>query len=476
CVNTNNTASCNDSNACTTSDTCSGGACVGGSPPNCDDSNLCTNDSCNPGSGCVNTNNTASCNDSDACTTSDTCSGGACVGGSPLNCDDSNVCTNDSCNPGTGCVNTNNTASCEDGLFCNGAETCDGAGACVAGPAETCADADICTDDSCNVGTDQCANIFDEGNDPTCVIPVCGNNAVESGEQCDDNNTVNGDCCSSTCQFEGSGSSCADGMFCNGAETCDGAGTCDAGTSIDCDDADLCTDDSCNEASDQCNNIFDVTNDPICLEREVTIEGILAFFDDACDQGTLVGRGPGKSADGRKNALRKMLETAETLINNESPNDACHQLLSALHRTDGGRDPKKDFVEGEAAPTLADMIFDLWLSMDCNEKKLSLSLGVTKRIKLEKVKPVDVSVKVKNSADIACSMDVNVVGVQNWTEVYNETRLFDDPMGNANMKMDFPSYTPVVPGDILWSATTGDGDGDDQEETALTEVMNGNGT
>ena len=32
--------------------------------------------------------------------------------------------------------------------------------------------------------------------------PICGNNIVESGEQCDDGNTNNGDGCSSTCQIE----------------------------------------------------------------------------------------------------------------------------------------------------------------------------------------------------------------------------------------------------------------------------------
>ena len=34
------------------------------------------------------------------------------------------------------------------------------------------------------------------------VDPVCGNRAVEAGEQCDDGNLVNGDGCSSTCQLE----------------------------------------------------------------------------------------------------------------------------------------------------------------------------------------------------------------------------------------------------------------------------------
>ncbi|MDP2670118.1 MAG: DUF4215 domain-containing protein [bacterium] len=31
---------------------------------------------------------------------------------------------------------------------------------------------------------------------------TCGNNRLDRGEQCDDNNTWNGDGCSSSCQFE----------------------------------------------------------------------------------------------------------------------------------------------------------------------------------------------------------------------------------------------------------------------------------
>ena len=152
CVYTNNTASCSDGNACTTSDTCSGGACVGGAALNCNDSNVCTNDSCNTSSGCVHTNNSASCSDGNACTTSDTCSGGACVGGAALNCNDSNVCTNDSCNTSSGCVHTNNTASCSDGNACTTSDICSG-GACVGGAALNCNDSNVCTNDSCNTSS-----------------------------------------------------------------------------------------------------------------------------------------------------------------------------------------------------------------------------------------------------------------------------------------------------------------------------------
>jgi cysteine-rich repeat protein len=36
----------------------------------------------------------------------------------------------------------------------------------------------------------------------------CGDSTVDAGEQCDDGNTNNGDCCSSTCQFEAAGTVC----------------------------------------------------------------------------------------------------------------------------------------------------------------------------------------------------------------------------------------------------------------------------
>ena len=130
-------ATCNDGNACTTADTCAGGVCVGGPGLNCNDANVCTDDACNPAFGCVNTANTASCTDGNACTTTDSCAGGTCVGGPPPNCNDANVCTDDSCDPATGCVHTPNTAPCDDANACTTADTCAG-GVCVGGPPPFC--------------------------------------------------------------------------------------------------------------------------------------------------------------------------------------------------------------------------------------------------------------------------------------------------------------------------------------------------
>ena len=53
----------------------------------------------------------------------------------------------------------------------------------------------------------------------------CGDTILSSGEECDDGNTADGDCCSATCTVEPDGSPCPDALFCNGAETCSG-GAC----------------------------------------------------------------------------------------------------------------------------------------------------------------------------------------------------------------------------------------------------------
>lgn len=37
----------------------------------------------------------------------------------------------------------------------------------------------------------------------------CGNGVIDTGEECDDGNTQDGDCCSALCQFEAGGSPCA---------------------------------------------------------------------------------------------------------------------------------------------------------------------------------------------------------------------------------------------------------------------------
>ncbi len=60
----------------------------------------------------------------------------------------------------------------------------------------------------------------------------CGNDAVDSGEDCDDGNRESGDCCSSTCTYETIGASCNDGDLCSTGDACDGAGECESGSTV----------------------------------------------------------------------------------------------------------------------------------------------------------------------------------------------------------------------------------------------------
>jgi len=57
---------------------------------------------------------------------------------------------------------------------------------------------------------------------------------------------------------------CSDELFCTINETCDDVINACMSDPRDCTDGDICTDDSCDEANDECDNVFDVTNDPSC--------------------------------------------------------------------------------------------------------------------------------------------------------------------------------------------------------------------
>lgn len=84
CEYQNRTGSCDDSNACTTTDVCQNGACVGTAPTTCATPTACFETSvCIPADGgCTATLKAegAACDDGDACSGTDTCTLGRCVG------------------------------------------------------------------------------------------------------------------------------------------------------------------------------------------------------------------------------------------------------------------------------------------------------------------------------------------------------------------------------------------------------------
>ncbi len=186
-------------------------------PGACSDGNPCTTDSCNPISGtCSYTNNTGPC------------------------ASDGNPCTNDVCDGAGNCTHPNSPlgSSCNDGTFCNGADTCDGAGGCTNHPGDPCAGGPECAR-TCN---ESAGNCFDPAT-TTCASD--GN--VCTDDHCDG---------AGACVHPANTASCDDGLFCNGTDMCAGGMCMHSGNP--CTGGPECAD-TCNESADNC---FDLAGTP----------------------------------------------------------------------------------------------------------------------------------------------------------------------------------------------------------------------
>ncbi len=230
-------ADCNDGNACTT-DSCNAGVCQNTPiPVVCTASDQChTAGTCDPVTGACSNPAKADgtpCTDGNACTQTDTCQSGSCVGSNPvtctaldqchvagtcnpatgtcsnpalagcklctadIDCDDQNVCTYDTCNGGVcsntaidGCTPCTTTADCDDHNPCT-FDSCDG-GVCSntalegCKPCTTAADCDdqnACTTDSCRSGV--CRNTAISHCTPCTTVSNCNDNNACTTDSCD---------------------------------------------------------------------------------------------------------------------------------------------------------------------------------------------------------------------------------------------------------------------------------------------------
>jgi len=248
-------------------------ACCGGAAGGCDfgqDDRLCTDP--NP---CACTMDDQ-CDDGQFCNGAETCNvlTGTCVPGTPPVCPPGPdaQCTNGACNPAAnggagGCVVNNKM----DGTACsiNGEGHPD------------CDDPDTCLGGSCNENLSPpgtlCNGGLDQGecdNPDTCnAAGACqANNKVgactNDGNQCTNDVCAGGNC---THPPSPAGTPCDDGVGCTSGDQCSG-GTC-AGTAPDCDDGVVCTSDVCVEDPATCTGAFDPSNNccntqiPDCVEN-----------------------------------------------------------------------------------------------------------------------------------------------------------------------------------------------------------------
>ncbi len=292
---------CDDSDACTGSDFCQDGQCKG-SPVDCDDQDVCTDDSCDPISGCAHTHNLAPCDDNEPCTVGDKCIQGTCAGtpvtcdcstsddckaledGDPCNgtlvCDTSKIpfqckidpvtvvvcpepqgldgyCRKNACDPATGlCVElpAKEGLACTDASSCTLGDTCT-QGLCKPASALSCDDGNPCTLDPCDPAAgclhSPADGPCDDGNPctlgDTCTQGLC---KPASALSCDDGNLCTTDSCDPTlgCLNVANQAPCDDADACTLLDVC-AAGECTSGATIDCDDDNPCTSDSCDSAA-----------------------------------------------------------------------------------------------------------------------------------------------------------------------------------------------------------------------------------
>jgi hypothetical protein len=154
---------------------------------------------------------------------------------------------------------------CDDSNFCNGAETCDAYGHCQGG-SDPCDDGLACTADSCDEGADTCTH-------------------TPNDASCDDGNACTNDSCDSAtgCVNDNNTDPCDDGDACTPGDTCLD-GVCVSGSPLNCDDGNVCTDDSCEGGTCQYTDNTDPCDDgDACTAGDTCSEGRCTGSPLTCD-------------------------------------------------------------------------------------------------------------------------------------------------------------------------------------------------
>jgi len=283
--------SCADGNPCNGGEMCGTGLCTAGIPLRCDDGNPCTAGTCDPAQGCVQTlvADGTSCDDGDACNGLAQCSQGACTPRPSAACDDGNPCTADTCDAIAGCrhINLPPGTTCADADACNGAEQC-ADGTCQPAAALQCDDGNPCTADLCEPlhgctatgvadGT-SCSDGIACNGEETCQVGSCRQGLPQACEE--DGNPCTADICTAAgCEHPAwhDGYPCSDNRACNGQELCMG-GACVPGTTPTCEDHNTCTAESCSDGLNRC-SYTSVADGTLCDD------GDPATVEDVCSAG-----------------------------------------------------------------------------------------------------------------------------------------------------------------------------------------------
>jgi cysteine-rich repeat protein len=240
------TSSCTSAGSETYKAICGDGILRTGEGEECEDGNVANGDGCSSsclregantygacGNGTVERDTTGAgedCDDKnavdgDGCSSTCLAEGSRSVGAT---CGNNDIAADIQTNAGEECDdgNATNGDGCSSACVDEGTPTLASIGGAVCGdgkvdaPAETCDDSNVKNGDSCS------SSCLFEGAS-VAYGSVCGDGAIDKGEECEDGNKKNGDGCSSECLLEGSSKGYAAPSFC-------GDGTVGTGESAVC--------------------------------------------------------------------------------------------------------------------------------------------------------------------------------------------------------------------------------------------------
>ncbi len=238
--------------------------------------------------------------DGDACNGVPVCVDGECVltPDNAVICDSGadTACLKAVCQPIIGGCEPKPVADgspCSDNNACTDSDGCL-AGSCMAGVLLACDDGNLCTDDVCSpeTGCLFTANLDSCDDGDACTVgDSCDEGQCVAGgaKDCNDNNVCTDDSCDPIvgCLHDENVVACDDGNACTANDECE-SGACLAGGEVNCDDGNVCTDDGCN-AAEGCTHLFnelDCDDQDACTTLDACINGSCAGSENLdCDDG-----------------------------------------------------------------------------------------------------------------------------------------------------------------------------------------------
>jgi hypothetical protein len=202
-----------------------------------------------------------------------------CINGVTQTCNPYEGATSETCNGlddnCDGIVDNSGNALCDDGLYCNGAETCGGANGCLAGTAVNCADNLFCTvNERCDESADSC--VYDNKDcsaNNVIGIAICNNNPDNNPltwdyrsaftSVCDEANdvcTAGNSTITNACDVTKCGAACDATHSCAATE-CDNLDGCYTGTYRDYTDVSNTCNSDCACTSNSCSSYSGIVTD-----------------------------------------------------------------------------------------------------------------------------------------------------------------------------------------------------------------------